>query len=178
MTSLIISLYLSETCRCPYLLFASWTPIPPYVIKDNSSSEPRGIIPQILAHMLQNSCGRCFSYDKWNISYTINATKHITDPDSRAKVDFRFPVRAAVGRTTYRGFYSYVPLITVPGVALMTREKTPSGYARDLGTSVLGCWPIFAISFAIAILAGVVIWFAVSNSILQPEVLSICPSTL
>lgn len=149
-------------------MLASWIPSPPYVIKHNSSSTPRGIIPEVLAHMLQGSCGTCFSYSTWNISYNINTTQSITEPDDRAKVDFRFPVRSAVGRTIYRGFYSYVPLITVPGVAVMTRKKTPSAYARDLGNSVLGCWPIFAISFVMAILVGVVIWFAVSESFGSP----------
>ena len=144
-------------------MFASWIPTPPYVIKRRRSSEPRGLIPDLLAHMLQESCGTCFSYKTWNISYTINTSASITEPDKFTKVDFRFPVRSAVGRTTYRGFHTYVPLITVPGVALMTRKKTPSGYARDLGHSVLGCWPIFAVSIVLAVLTGVIIWFAVSD---------------
>ena len=139
---------------------ASWIPSPPYATKDNSTVKPRGIVPEILARMLQVSFGKCFK--NWNISYTINTTKSITEPDERAKVDFRLPVRSAIGRTTYRGFHTYIPLITIPGVALMARKKTPSGYARDLSSSVLGCWPIFAISFVLAILTGIVIWFAVS----------------
>ena len=146
-------------------MYANWVPSPPYVIESSTGSEPRGLIPELIAHMLQESCGACFNYKMWNISYAINATESITELDSRVKVDFRFPIRSAVGRTTYRGFHSYVPLITVPGVALMTRKKTPSGYARDLGYSVLGCWSIFAVSIALAILMGVIIWFAVSSLI-------------
>ena len=144
-------------------MFANWIPSPPYVIPDRSGSEPRGLIPELLAHMLQESCGTCFNYKTWNITYIANTTDSVTDPDIRVNVDFRFPVRSAVGKTTYRGFHSYVPLITVPGVALMTRKRTPSGYARDVGHSVLACWPIFAVSIALAILTGVVIWFAVSD---------------
>lgn len=142
-------------------MFASWIPSPPYVIQGRS--KPRGLIPELLAHMLQESCGKCYNYKTWNISYTVNTTESITEPDSRVMVDFRFPVRSAVGKTTYRGFHLYVPLITVPGVALMTRKKTPSGYARDVGHSVLAGWPIFAVSIVLAILTGVVIWFAVSD---------------
>lgn len=151
-----------ETCRCPHLMYANWAPSPPYVAEDRLSGEPRGLIPELLVHMLQASCGTCHSYKVWNISFAINTTEKITEPDSRIKMDFRFPIRSAVGRTTYRGTHSYVPLITVPGVALMTRKKTPSGYARDLGNSVLRCWSIFAIFIALAILMGFVIWFAVS----------------
>ncbi|XP_078354628.1 uncharacterized protein LOC144639220 isoform X2 [Oculina patagonica] len=154
----------AKTCRCPHLMFANWIPSPPYVIQRRSGSHPRGLIPELLAHMLQESCGTCFNYKTWNISYTVNTTESITDPDTRVKVDFRFPVRAAVGRTTYRGFHSYVPLITVPGVALMTRKSTPAAYARDVGHSVLACWPIFAVSIALAVLTGVIIWFAESES--------------
>ena len=72
-------------------------------------------------------------------------------------------MRLAVGRTIYGGVYSYVPLITVPGVTLLTRKKTPSGYARDLGHSVYSCWPVFPLSFVLAILTGIVLWFAVSD---------------
>lgn len=144
-------------------MLANWIPKPPYVIKDNSTSKPRGLIPEILAHMLQSSCGTCFSYKTWNITYTINTTKSLIEPDIQATVDFRFPVRSAIGRTKYRGSYTYIPLVTVPGVAVMTRKKTPMGYARDVGHSVFGCWPIFAISYVMAILTGIVIWFVVSN---------------
>lgn len=140
---------------------ANWVPSPPYVIQGRS--KPRGLIPELLAYMLQESCGTCYSYKTWNISYAVNTTESITEPDIRFKVDFRFPVRSAIGKTTYRGFHPYVPLITVPGVALMTRTKTPSGYARDVGHSVLAGWPIFAVSIVLAVLIGVVIWFAVSN---------------
>ncbi|KAL9951840.1 hypothetical protein ACROYT_G044575 [Oculina patagonica] len=154
----------AKTCRCPHLMLANWIPSPPDVIQRRSGSEPRGLIPELLAHMLQESCGTCFNYKTWNISYTVNTTESITDPDTRVKVDFRFPVRAAVGKTTYRGFHSYVPLITVPGVALMTRKSTPAAYARDVGHSVLACWPIFAVSIVLAVLTGVIIWFAESES--------------
>ena len=143
---------------------ATFIPSAPYSIKAKSNSKPRGIIPEILARMVRNSCGTCRGCKTWDISYTINATKSITEPDIRNKVDFRFPVRMAVGKTKYRGIHTYVPLITVPGVALMTRKKTPSAYARDLGRSLFGCWPIFAVSFAMAILAGIVIWFVVSDT--------------
>ena len=143
---------------------ATFIPSAPYSIKAKSNSKPRGIIPEILARMVRNSCGTCRGYKTWDISYTINATKSITEPDIRNKVDFRFPVRMAVGKTKYRGIHTYVPLITVPGVALMTRKKTPSAYARDLGRSLFECWPIFAVSFAMAILAGIVIWFVVSDA--------------
>lgn len=141
-------------------MLANWVPSPPYVIQGRS--KPRGLLPELLAHMLQGSCGACYRYKRWNISYTVNTTESITEPDIRFKVDFRFPVRSAIGKTTYRGFHPYVPLITVPGVALMTRKKTPSGYARDVGHSVLAGWPIFAVSIVLAVLTGVVIWFAVS----------------
>ena len=140
---------------------ANWVPSPSYVIQ--GLSKPRGLIPELLAHMLQESCGTCYSYKTWNISYTVNTTESIKEPDIRFKVDFRFPVRSAIGKTSYRGFHPYVPLINVPGVALMTRKKTPSGYARDVGHSVLAGWPIFAVSIVLAVLIGVVIWFAVSD---------------
>jgi len=152
----------AKTCRCPHLMFANWVPSPPYVIQGRS--KPRGLIPELLAHMLQESCGTCYNYKTWNISYTVNTTESIKEPDLRFKADFRFPVRSAIGKTTYRGFHPYVPLITVPGVALMTRKKTPSGYARDVGHSVLAGWPIFAVSIVLAVLIGVVIWFAESES--------------
>ena len=138
-------------------------PVPHTSSKALEKKKPRGLIPELLAHMLQESCGTCYSYKTWNISYTVNTTESITEPDIRFTVDFRFPVRSAIGKTTYRGFHPYVPLITVPGVALMTRKKTPSGYARDVGHSVLAGWPIFAVSIVLAVLIGVVIWFAVSD---------------
>ena len=146
-------------------MFANWYPKPPYIIKENATAKPRGIIPEILVHMLQVSCGQCLAYQTWNISYNFNKTENILDRDNQPWVDFRFPVRSAVGRTTYRGIHKYIPLLTIPGVALMTRKKTPSGYARDLSNSVLGCWPIFAVSFSMAILTGILIWFVVSHLI-------------
>ena len=155
--------YFSETCRCPSLLQANWIPSAPYVIRDTSTSNPNGIIPEILSRMLLDSCGTCLSYKTSNISYAINTTLSVTRPDKDLLIDFRFPVRSAVGRTIYGGDYSYVPLLTVPGVALLTRKKTPSGYARDLGHSVYSCWPVFAMSFVLAILTGIVLWFAVSD---------------
>ncbi|CAH3178695.1 unnamed protein product [Porites lobata] len=154
----------AETCRCPQVMFANWYPKPPYIIKENATAKPRGIIPEILVHMLQVSCGQCLAYQTWNISYNFNKTENILDRDNQPWVDFRFPVRSAVGRTTYRGIHKYIPLLTIPGVALMTRKKTPSGYARDLSNSVLACWPIFAVSFSMAILTGILIWFVEYNS--------------
>ena len=152
---------LLETCRCPHFLLASWKPSPPYVITD-SSNQPRGLLPRILARIVEESCGNCSGKKTWNISYTQNSTKSLNEADNRLQyVDFHFPVRSAIGKTTYRG-HSYVPLITVPTVAVMTRKKTPSAYAQDLSNSIIGCWPIFAISFVMAILTGVLVWYAVS----------------
>ncbi|XP_074610733.1 uncharacterized protein LOC141865384 isoform X3 [Acropora palmata] len=149
-----------ETCRCPSILQANWIPSAPYVIRNTSTSNPNGILPEILSRMLLDSCGTCLSYKTWNISYAINTTLSVTTPDKDFLVDFRFPVRSAVGRTIYQGVYSYVPLITVPGVALLSRKKTPSAYARDVERSVYSCWPVFAMSFVLAILTGIVLWFA------------------
>ena len=159
----VILFYLSETCRCPSILQANWIPSAPYVIRNTSTSNPNGILPEILSRMLLDSCGTCLSYKTWNISYAINTTLSVTTPDKDFLVDFRFPVRSAVGRTIYQGAYSYVPLITVPGVALLSRKKTPSAYARDVERSVYSCWPVLAMSFVLAILTGIVLWFAVSD---------------
>ena len=113
--------------------------------------------------MLQDSCGTCLTYKTENISYGINTIRSVTKPDKDLLVDFRFLVRLAVGRRIYRGVFCYIPLISGPGVALLTRKKTPSGYARDLGHSVYSCWPVFAMSFVLAILTGIVLCFTVSD---------------
>ncbi|XP_068727599.1 protein sidekick homolog [Montipora capricornis] len=156
--------FFAETCRCPNQLQANWIPSPPYVIRNTSTSKPGGILPELLSRMLQDSCGACLSHKTGNISYAINTTVSVTQPDNQLLLDFDFPVRSAVGRTIYKGIHAYVPLVTVPGVALMTRKKTPSAYARELEHSVFACWPIFAMSFALAILTGIIIWFVESET--------------
>lgn len=60
---------------------------------------------------------------------------------------------------------TFVPVIQVPGLAVIQRKAEPELGAMEkvMAFSVFGSWPIMAISAVLTILAALLIWFLVSK---------------
>lgn len=153
------------TCRCNPIMKALWSPVPPYAAL-SPSSNPTGLIPQLLSDMVSYSCGQCSEHDGSRIIYQLDSQtffRGIRDTEmDRDKVDFIFPVRQSKDRQTAINGEYYIPLLEVPGFAFLTSVKTEMAYARQVASSVLNCWPIVAISLSMTFVSGFFLWILVS----------------
>ena len=160
--------YFSETCRCPRELRADWWVHPPYTVLTNQSSAS-GIIPDFLMGMVQDLCGVCPSHGHTNIDFKIKSfmkKRSTSDTTKVEEADLIFPVGRFQGWETFKG-YNYIPLVSVPGFALMKAGKKShvAFVGKAAAKSLFDCWPYFFIYTSMMILAGIVIWILVGNPI-------------
>ena len=79
-------------------------------------------------------------------------------------LDVVFPINAYQEVLEYRGGI-FIPVISHPGVIVITVKPSASeAVARTIST-VMGCWPILAVNFFLMVIAGIIIWFCVSQQV-------------
>ena len=121
--------------------------------------------------MVDEVCEFCPTHGYTDVDVELTATEHIGSRDRRCtneyvpsdNVDLIFPVARFQFQQTYLG-YNYIPIVNVPGFALITLKiKEQEFYARAAASSLYDCWPYFAIYTVMMVAAGIIIWILVSS---------------
>ena len=118
------------------------------------------MIPRFLAGMVKKACGICPSHGHTGINFD---GKH-NDNFTTEKIDLVFPVGRLEREKSFKG-YKYIPIVEVPGFVLIKTINSKPIYVRAVTSSLLDCWPYFALYISTMILAGIVIWVLVSYHI-------------
>jgi len=125
------------------------------------------MIPKLLGTMIDTSCGFCHEHNQTKIIYQLKSGRKRRELqfDDMDNADFVFPIRKQE-KTARDESEVYIPLLEVPGFAFLTSVKTKQEYATQVATSIFNCWPMLAISLAMALLSGVLLWGVVRTRIL------------
>ena len=176
---LILTLYtsnLTETCRCPEFFSSIWWANPPYTIASkfqHDVNKTSGIFTDIVNNMLKEVCGICIEYKTLRTTLDYTERDHKTVQKSthyelaaslNERADFAFPIRGSNTSTTHIGRHFYIPLLDVPGVALLTVKDAHDVYSRVMAQSLFSCWPLIVFTISLAMVSGIVVWFLVSIS--------------
>ena len=144
-------LFLSETCACQQFINVASSP-QELTAADSIANE----LSNVIRALIIGTCGVCEQYGRTTLVYTKNSS----DSD-----DLTFPVT----KTFYRQseYSKFVPVIRVPGVAIITRKKQDlsSILTNVAGGSILDSWPVIVFTVVMAMLAGIIVWFLVSLAV-------------
>ena len=155
---------ISGTCRCPKELNAFSWDYPPYTIRNNQSSTPwRGIISEFLLQVVKDVCGVCPTHGETSINFEKD---NLRKRRSFESFDIILPIGRFQGRLDFAG-YRVIPMLEVPGFALIKTPKAKTFLFRAISSSVFESWPYFLIYYAMMTLAGIVYWFLVSTFFLK-----------
>ncbi|RMX54060.1 hypothetical protein pdam_00013141, partial [Pocillopora damicornis] len=118
-------------------------------IKDSKQDTITSALTKVISDLLLDTCGKCEDYTT-KIIYSNKSD------DSNGLINF--PVsKTSYGQSEYSKF---VPVITVPGVLVITRKSDLSKVLTQVASgSALSSWPIAVVTVVMATLAGIIIWF-------------------
>ena len=138
-----------EKCKCPETLQV--------VAHPSLLDEHHGVgsLAELIESLIIDACGICKRYENGGRTKIIRTLAEGTD--------ITFPIiRYLDGAESTTGS-RFVTVIDVPGLAVIQRkpEKQLGFYEKVIGSSVVNSWPIFAISGAMTLAAGLLIWILV-----------------
>ncbi|XP_047125711.1 uncharacterized protein LOC105849170 isoform X2 [Hydra vulgaris] len=158
--------YQARTCKCPELLFANLYIKKPFTSAD-ADLNPSGFFLKLLQEMVVKSCGSCQGYSNSKLYFNQSKTGDETIKSSEfdlknainKDVDFSFPIYGMNGREVAPDS-EFSVLVRSPGIALVVRnENTINQVINKMLLGVLNVWPVLLISYAIASIFGIAIWF-------------------
>jgi len=132
---------------------AAWWSRSPY-LANSSNKEPIGLFKDLLTQVIIDCCANCslLSFDgPSNGSLEVEA-----EIEGNKTVDFGCPLYGSPDQTLFRGL-PFMPVVESPGIAFFIKDqpKQRSALIGSLGST----WPILAITFLLACLSGVIMWF-------------------
>lgn len=175
MANPVLTVYLSftETCRCHQTLLTNWWELKPYMgITEDAILT--GVFPVILQRMVTSCCQFCFTHKTPKLDYFSQSTGKIDAKyfkkrsleDVKKNIsrnsDFSFPLYGNSQDEKYGALYSYVPLISSPGEALVVNREPKHSPGTVLLATVVNSWPLTMLVLVFSILAGITIWMLVS----------------
>ncbi|XP_065685087.1 uncharacterized protein LOC105844513 isoform X2 [Hydra vulgaris] len=158
--------YQARTCKCPELLFANLYIKKPFT-SINGDLNPSGFFLKLLQEMVVKSCGSCQGYSSSKLYFNQSKTGDETIKSSEfdlknainKDVDLSFPIYGMNGREVAPDS-EFSVLLMSPGIALVVRnENTINQVINKMLLGVLNVWPVLLISYAIASIFGIAIWF-------------------
>ncbi|XP_065669709.1 uncharacterized protein LOC105850908 isoform X4 [Hydra vulgaris] len=158
--------YQAKTCKCPELLFANLYIKNPFTSVD-ADLNPSGFFLTLLQEMVVKSCGSCQGYSHSNLYFNRSKSGDETIKNSEFdlknainnEVDISFPIYGMNGREVAPDS-EFSVLVMSPGIAIVVRnENTINQVINKMLIGVLNVWPVLLISYAIASIFGIVIWF-------------------
>ena len=116
--------------------------------------------------MIHHVCGTCHQYERTEIIFNeVNGNfEDITSaPDELMHLNM--PIKILPQEPTSGEGWKLLPLVEVPGFVLVMRKPSTDTYTVFLKSSVLGCWPAFAVMFAMYLTFGLATWTVVSEAL-------------
>ncbi|XP_047125709.1 uncharacterized protein LOC105850908 isoform X2 [Hydra vulgaris] len=158
--------YQAKTCKCPEFLFANLYIKKPFTSAD-ANLNPSGFFLTLLQEMVVKSCGSCQGYSNSKLYFnqsksgdeTIKSSEFDLKNAISNDVDISFPIYGMNGREVAPDS-EFSVLVMSPGIAIVVRnENTINQVINKMLLGVLNVWPVLLISYAIASIFGIVIWF-------------------
>ena len=169
--SINIFILFLETCNCDKNIVANWYVKKPFV-EINQDNQLAGIFPKILEKTVFKACGSCKSYPQSTIQYYSSrsglSNNKLNESSLESSIgsdtDITFPIYSKVSRYAVPNS-SFVPIVRSPGILFIVRDEVNEVaiVLRKLFTNIFRILPILVITYAIATLFGIIIWFIVSS---------------
>ena len=157
------------TCKCLKYLFGNWYIHLPYV-NETGPYKLGGLFSKDIRNMIIDACGSCEQYAK-SILY-FNTSKTGVDPNRRTMYEMKLSINKHVDVSfpyyERRKIESVVPgsafvtIIPSPGCAFIVRAAiNVNEITATLVLNVVKVWPLLLVSYCIATLFGILVWFTV-----------------
>jgi len=158
--------YYARTCKCLEHLYSLWYDQPPYNKYDGSKLT--GLFPDLIRDMVVDACGSCKKYSKSQLHYY---TTRSGDPNNQydeetikqtmsSDIEVAFPFYSKPGRTVAPDSL-YLQVTGTPGFSILVRdESSVAAKVEKMIIGVLNVWPLLLVSYCIATLFGILIWFS------------------
>ena len=113
----------------------------------------------------------CLGYNKLKFIEKDNTQKFIEQFNKSTRVDLVIPVGTVQLVKNLFG-YNYGKLLSLDFMYFISKrqEKTNVEILRNLGSGILGTWPLFSVSMALSFLAGTIIWVLVSDEYYNSQI--------
>ncbi|XP_058941920.2 uncharacterized protein [Pocillopora verrucosa] len=152
---------LIETCRCPKKIYVNWVKLPQLCVTQHSQNKkvPGGVFPELVYEMIHHVCGTCHQYERTEIIFNeVNGSFEDMTSAPDELMHLNMPIKILPQEPTSGEGWRLLPLVEVPGFVLVMRKPSTDTYAVFLKSSVLGCWPAFAMMFAMYLTFGLATW--------------------
>jgi len=158
----VMYLRVKEKCKCPKIIKANWYDIPPYIKDNGPGREPSGLLPLLLKEIVPVCCGNCSGGDgPSTISYANRQDNLVAIRDIRnfdVNDTITFPISGHKDDRWYQSEYTFMPLVSSPGVAFIVVDEPPGTSANAVFNSVLSGWPVLVLTLLMALLSGIIMW--------------------
>ena len=125
---------------------------PPYVFSINKTSEPIGLLPDILRLIMDVCCHGC-------VDIIFRGPVNPLQKFLYSNATIYMPLESAYNSKIFFGI-DYIPFMKVSAVSILAKEmcNKATEYTRHLMTSVLNTWPLFSSAILMAMISGCVMW--------------------
>ena len=111
-------------------------------------------------------CGNCSGGDgPSKISYANRRDNLVAIKDIRnfdVNDTITFPISGYKVDRWYQSEYTFMPLVSSPGVAFIVVDEPPGTSANAVFNSVLSGWSVLLLTLLMALLSGIIMWGLVS----------------
>ena len=160
--------FCSGTCKCSEFLYANLYIKSPFTSIDGDLN-PSGFFVKLLQEMVIQSCGSCQDYPNSQLYFT--QSKSGDDPVKSSEfelknsinddVDLSFPIYGVEGHEVAPDS-TFSLLVKSPGMLMVVRDENKiNDVIKKMILGVFNVWPLLLVSYAIASLFGILIWFTV-----------------
>ena len=122
--------------------------------------------------MMVKACGGCKMYEMSKLNYFVSKTgapsqkrfEYELRKSISEDVDVSFPIYAKIVPSSPSSGKVFLPLLRSAGCSVIIRDEKDE--AADLAKMIFGMlkiWPLLLISYAIATIAGTLVWLLVRN---------------
>ena len=120
---------------------------------------PAGLLPELLDDMILYVCGTCHEHKRTEIIFKED-NSNVQDISSTLSehIQLNLPIRMEPKVPFVGEGWAFLPVVEVAGFAFLTRKPSTDAYARQLGSSVLYCWPAFVMMSVMYLTFGFAIW--------------------
>ena len=129
--------------------------------------EPSGLFPLLLKEIVPLCCGNCSGGDgPSTISYANRRDNLVAIKDIRnfdVNDTITFPISGHKDDRWYLSEYTFMPLVSSPGVVFIVVDEPPGTSANAVFNSVLSGWSVLILTLLMALLSGIIMWGLVST---------------
>ena len=166
----VVLLFDLETCKCYENLFGNWYIYPPHVTQPLPGNLS-GMFTELILEMMIKACGGCKLYRQSKLY--LDLSKSGANPNRGNSYELKISIADDVDvsfpyyeRSSFEAVMPnsvYLTILESPGCAFIVRNVIDvKAITITLIKNVLQVWPLLLVSYCIATLFGILIWFTVN----------------